>query len=108
MTNNSSMEIHKKKRNTRQTKNQIDQTIEKIIDDLVNHTGYPVLFIQKEGRDMVPYLVWIDSKSGRLGVVAHHNCYHPDGGLRCKTRHIIDAIKVMTGEQIVIYFDEDI
>lgn len=96
----------KRKRNARLTREQVQSQLDDIHQDLLSHVGQRALFFQKESRDMMSYLVEIVSPAGSCGVVAQHACYHPEGGIRCKINHTVDAVRLLTGEQRILFFDE--
>lgn len=98
----------KQTRSCRQTKEQTDQKIREIYHKLVSHIGRPVILFEKESREMVPYFVVLKSKTGSLRVIASQKCYHPDGGFRCFIHHTVSAIKILTGEQKIVFFDDGI
>ena len=104
--------VKKRTRSCKQTKEQTDQKIQDIYHQLLTHIGKPAILFEKESREMVPYFVVLDSKVGsnlsNLGVVALQKCYHPDGGFRCYISHTVNVLKIMIGDQQIIFFDEGI
>ncbi len=101
-----------KPRNYKQSKEQIDQKIQSIYLELLLHVGEPVIFFKKESRKIIPYFLVLKSVHGKNSehpyAIAIQNCYNPDGGFRGNITHMVDIIKILTGEQRVVFFDEDI
>lgn len=93
-----------------QTKEQMDKKIQKVYDELVSHVGEPAILIEKDGRKMVPYLVTLESVVGAYtssaGVKSTQACYSPDGGFRCRVNRTVSVLKLITGEQKIVYLDE--
>lgn len=100
--------VQKKTRSCRLTKEQTDQRIDEIFQELLDHRRKPVLMFMKDGRDVLPYFVIISKRIGRYTFEALQKCYDPNGKFRCYLKHTIDVVSVMTGEQKIIYFDEGI
>lgn len=103
------MDLHsgKRTRTIKQTKEQVNQKIGELYLQLINHTGEPAILFEKEGRAVVPYFVNIGNHTpGRLTVVAYQRCYHSEGGFNCWIPHTIEVVKLLIGEQKIVYFDD--
>lgn len=100
--------VQKKTRSCRLTKEQTDQKLNEIYQELLDHRRKPALMYIKDGRDMLPYFVIISKRTGRFSFEALQRCYDPNGKFRCYLSHSIDIISIMTGEQKIIFFDEGI
>lgn len=91
-------------RSTKLTKEQSKDRLKEIRQEVIEHIGYPALLFVKEGRELVPYYVEIIAQ-GRT-VTARYKCYAPNGDFRCYLSHCINSVSLMTGEQVIVYFDD--
>ena len=97
----------KRIRATKQTREQVNQRISELNLQLINHTGEPAILFEKEGRAFMSYFVNIgDHTPGRLTAMAYQRCYHSEGGFNCWIPHTIEVVKLLTGEQQIVYFDD--
>lgn len=89
----------------RRTLEESDAAVSGIYNHLVGCIGRHAIFLQKESRNMVPYLVTITGRCGTIGVVARYRCYSPEGGVSCELSKTVDAVRIMTGEQQLVLLD---
>lgn len=101
------MENTVKRRSTKLTKEQSHKKLSDITQELCNHIGQPAILFVKDGRDFRPYLVEL-RVVGKCSIEARYKCYAPNGTFRCYLSHTPSPIALMTGEQQIVYFDEEI
>lgn len=96
----------KRRRNTRQTPEQMQERLDEVKREILNHLGQPAILLVKESRDMVPYFVTIEGNFNYF--YGNVRCFGPDGKFRQYLKQSISIIHLITGEQQLIYFDDEI
>ena len=93
----------KQTRSCKLTKEQSQEKIQKIFDELYSHIGQNAILYVKDGREMVPYFVELIRNHNCI--IARYKCYSPEGKFRCYLNHFPNCVSLMTGEQKIVYFD---
>lgn len=94
------MEQQPKKRRT--TKDASNDELHEIARNLHRHIGKPAILFVKEGREFIPYFGTLTNG----GLV--YPCYSPEGKFRCMLHQNVSAVDVLTGNQQVHFFDDEI
>lgn len=94
----------KKSRVSKLDKEQIRDKMNEIYRGLCEHIDHPAILFVKEGRDMVPYFV--ELKSVGTAVMGQYSCFNQEGEFRCFQTKQVSVVSILTGEQVLIYFDD--
>lgn len=97
--------VTRKRRNIKLTRKQVAEQLSIIWNQLLMHRGQKAILLQKEGRRTSSYLVTLLSQSWGKGLMAQSTCYTLEGERRCTLSHSIDIVKILTGEQQLIYLN---
>lgn len=97
-------------RSYKHSKEHTNQRICEIYHSLLRHRGKPAILLEKQNRETLSYFVKIELKpvNNSKNIRAFQRTYHPDGGIRGYVTHTLDPVKILIGEQQLIFFDDGI
>lgn len=87
------------------TPEQIQGVVNEIYIEALSHVGKQAIFLQRETRQYVPYIVTVKSVNEHNASLAY-NCYNANGDYIGQSRLTLDFVKIFIGEQKVIYFED--
>lgn len=93
-------EVKKRKRSVKLTKEKSLELQNNIKTQLQAHVGQYAILLERTSRNIFSYYVQVTPSGGKEAF------YDEDGNFRCYLTRPIDPIKIMTGEQSVIYVDQ--
>ena len=96
--------VKKQTRSCKLSREQINEKLYTIQQELNRHIGeYAILFV-KNVRDRIPYFVKLELRGKE--VVGLYKCYTPEGKFRYFLTHHVNLVDIMTGEQQIVYFED--
>lgn len=92
--------VKKRKRSVKLTKEKSLELQSNIKSQITEHMGKYAILLEKTSRNVFSYFVLITSRGGKEAF------YDENGNFRCYLTRHIDPIRIMTGEQSIVYLDQ--
>lgn len=93
------VEVKKRKRSVKLTLEKSREMQLNIRRQIQEHVGTYAIILEKTSRNVFSYFVLITPQGGKEAF------YDENGNFRCYLTKTIDPIRIMTGEQSIIYLD---
>lgn len=87
------------------TPEQIQEVMTELYNEALSHVGRRAVFLQRETRYHVPYIVTVESVNKHNASLTY-KCYNANGDYTGLSRLTLDYVKLFIGEQKIIYFED--
>lgn len=92
--------VKKRKRSVKLTKEKSLELQNNIKSQIIEHMGKYAILLEKTSRNVFSHFVLITHSGGKEAF------YDENGNFRCYLTRPIDPIRIMTGEQSIVYLDQ--
>lgn len=92
--------VKKRKRSVKLTKEKSLELQNNIKSQITEHMGKYAILLEKTSRNVFSHFVLITHSGGKEAF------YDDNGDFRCYLTRPIDPIRIMTGEQSIVYLDQ--
>jgi len=92
--------VKKRKRSVKLTKEKSLELQNNIKSQITEHMGKYAILLEKTSRNVFSHFVLITHSGGKEAF------YDENGNFRCYLTRPIDPIRIMTGEQSIVYLDQ--